>query len=841
MSLQPGDKLGPYEIIAPIGAGGMGEVYKARDTRLDRTVAIKTSKVEFTERFEREAQAVAALNHPNICTLHDVCPTYLVMEFIDGQPIKGPRPIERILQYAAQICDALHAAHSKGITHRDLKPANILLTKQGIKLLDFGLAKRTELKPVNDETLTLALTGEGVILGTPQYMAPEQIEGRQADARSDIFALGCVLYEMVTGRKAFEGKSVSAVAAAILARDPDPIEPGSLQRVIQSCLAKDPDDRWQSARDVKLALAPVSDKTDAPKPSRRWQIAAVAASLLGLTAVTAIYLRPVPQAELIRFQISENVIDSATAETQAISPDGRKLAFFSNRADGRRQVFIRRLDSLKSTPVPGTEGAHSYFWSPDSNSLGFVLNTTLKKIELSSSTVTQLAEKADTFAIWTSKDIIVFAPITHSPLLQVPANGGDVTPATKLNPDLGETRHRNPSSCGPDGRFLYRASLKDGGIAWRIGSLAGRPPVTVQNASPIAACASLAGTRGYQHYLVDYRSGTLQARRLDLDTGTVSGPVAPIATGLELGELPFGSAGFFSTSETGVIAYRTLQGFNRSLAWFDRNGKLLRELPLGARGTNPALSRDGLRAAAYRDGAIWVIDLARETSMRLTPPDRGGYLPAWSADGNHIAYYSGDRILEIDSNGLSEPRTVAITPNWVQEYSPDGKSILFINTARMALQTVAVQGNQPPVDIAPPGPTYFPASFSPDGRFVAYSSSESGRLEIYVRAVPPATGKWLVSNNGGGMAAWRGDGRELFYLSPELDMMAVDTGLNPTFQPGTPRVLFKAKVSGNNNTRNHYVVAKDGQRFLIATDSGVQSPINVIVNWPALLNTAPTP
>ena len=314
MSFQPGDKLGPYEIIAPIGAGGMGEVYKARDTRLDRTVAIKTSKVEFTERFEREAQAVAALNHPNICTLHDVGPNYLVMEFIDGQPIKGPLPIDKILQYAAQICDALHAAHSKGITHRDLKPANILLTKQGIKLLDFGLAKRTELKPVNDETLTLALTGEGVILGTPQYMAPEQIEGRQADARSDIFALGCVLYEMVTGRKAFEGKSVSAVAAAILARDPAPIEPGSLQRVIQSCLAKDPDDRWQSARDVKLALASVSGKADAAKPSRNWQIIAVAASLLGLTAVMALYLRPVPQAELIRFQISENVIDSATAE-----------------------------------------------------------------------------------------------------------------------------------------------------------------------------------------------------------------------------------------------------------------------------------------------------------------------------------------------------------------------------------------------------------------------------------------------------------------------------------------------------------------------------------------------
>lgn len=285
MPLHPGDKLGPYEIVAPIGQGGMGEVYKARDPRLDRTVAIKTSKSEFTERFGREAQAVAALNHPNICTLHDVGPNYLVMELLDGQPLKGPLPIDKTLHYAVQICDALHAAHQKGITHRDLKPANILVTKQGIKLLDFGLAKRAESKPVADETVTLSLTGEGVVLGTPQYMAPEQVEGRQADARTDIFALGCVLYEMVTGRKAFEGQTASSIAAAILARDPEPIAPGSLQRVIQTCLAKDPDDRWQSARDVKLALSSLAGNPPTTNTSRKWQIAAIAASLLGLAAL----------------------------------------------------------------------------------------------------------------------------------------------------------------------------------------------------------------------------------------------------------------------------------------------------------------------------------------------------------------------------------------------------------------------------------------------------------------------------------------------------------------------------------------------------------------------------
>jgi serine/threonine protein kinase len=381
--MQPGTKLGPYEIVEPIGAGGMGEVYRARDTRLNRIVALKVSKEAFSERFEREARVVASLNHPHIATLYDVGPDYLVMEYVEGEPLSGPLPIDKVMQYAAQICEALDAAHKKGITHRDLKPANILVNKQGIKLLDFGLAKIREEPELSEETISKALTAHGAVLGTPQYMAPEQVEGREADARSDIFSLGCVLYEMLTGRKAFAGKNASSIAAAILAKDPEPISnlPPALERVVLTCLAKDPEDRWQSAREVRHALQWSVQLVQAPIAQRNWlpwTVAAVLGAAL-LVAMALLSLRQPTAVEEKAFQFQIQAPEKTRFNTDSglpfsVSPDGRMVVFLADSQDRKGSLWIRSLDSATSRPLPGTDDAVGPFWSPDSRFVAFSVN-----------------------------------------------------------------------------------------------------------------------------------------------------------------------------------------------------------------------------------------------------------------------------------------------------------------------------------------------------------------------------------------------------------------------------------------------------------------------------------
>src|ERR1700733_14813707 len=403
MALSPGEQLGPYEILAPIGAGGMGEVYKARDTRLDRIVAIKTSKVEFSERFEREATVVAALNHPNVCQLYDVGTNYLIMEYIEGTPLKGPLPLDQTLKYAAQICDALNAAHKKGITHRDLKPANILVTKQGIKLLDFGLAKLSSAvaKPIDDATLTMALTGKNEIVGTLYYRSPEQLQaqanGQEIDGRSDIFSLGLVLYEMLTGKRAIEGSSPASVIAAHMGAPAPSIEdvaPPSLDRVLRKCLAKDPDQRWQTAKDLKdelewIANTPESGSAIPVAPLKkerlRWRWPAAVGGLffvaLGLASYVVFRSMPAVAAETLRFQIPASEKSSFNIYL-SLSPDGRKLAYVADGADGQSHLWIRSMDSLDSRPLPGTDGAVSPFWSPDSRYIAFGVVNKLKRIDV---------------------------------------------------------------------------------------------------------------------------------------------------------------------------------------------------------------------------------------------------------------------------------------------------------------------------------------------------------------------------------------------------------------------------------------------------------------------------
>jgi len=462
--LTNGARLGPYEIIGPLGAGGMGEVYKAKDTRLDRTVAVKVSTAKFSERFEREASAVAALNHPNICTLYDVGPNYLVMEYIEGTPLKGPLPVGKAVEYAGQILDALDAAHRKGITHRDLKPANILVTKQGIKLLDFGLAKH-QAAPLEEggATLSQALTGEGQIVGTLQYMSPEQLQGKEVDARSDLFSFGCVLYEMLTGKRAFEGESAASVIAAILEREPAPLTVAPpLERIVKRTLAKDPDQRFQTARDLKAALTWALEHPPAPaaaKPGRRWGIAAailVIGVLVGVWGVSRLS-RPPAETRSYRLQIDPPEGTRFTFGNNigglALSPDGRTAAYVTW-GGGKNGLWIRPLDSAAARLIPGTEGAAYPFWSPDSKAVAFFAGSKLQRVDLAGGAPLPICDVAVARGgAWSSDGRIVYGVLADG-LFQVSSFGGKPTPLTTLDASRLEGMHRWPQVL-PGGRFLY--------------------------------------------------------------------------------------------------------------------------------------------------------------------------------------------------------------------------------------------------------------------------------------------------------------------------------------------------------------------------------------------------
>ena len=481
MQLSTGTRLGPYEIQAPLGAGGMGEVYRARDTRLARTVAIKVCRERFSDRFQLEVRAIAGLNHPNICTLHDVGPDYLVMEYIDGKPLQGPLPVPAVLRYAAQICDALDAAHRRGITHRDLKPANILVTSAGVKLLDFGLAKM-QTEPVGEDTETLPdpLTGAGMIVGTPHYMAPEQVEGKPVDARADIFALGCVLYESITGNKAFGGNSAASAIASILKDDPAPLTefssavPPALDRVIKRCLAKDPEARWQNVRDLKYALADVAEQEPAVRPAgkgRSWIVATAALALLAAAGWVAAWRRqPVEEARSYRLSINPPAGSALSAGPNrggpAMSPDGRTVAFVAVR-NGQTSLWVRPLDSAAARELAGTEEAHYPFWSPDNRSLGFFTSDKLKRIDVGGGPPQTLCDvSVGRGADWSPDGTtILFSPTPDSPLYRVPAAGGEPVAVSALDTARGENSHRFPQFL-PDGRrFLYTLSTHTGPLA----------------------------------------------------------------------------------------------------------------------------------------------------------------------------------------------------------------------------------------------------------------------------------------------------------------------------------------------------------------------------------------
>jgi eukaryotic-like serine/threonine-protein kinase len=896
MALQANQRVGPYEILSAIGAGGMGEVYRARDARLDRIVAVKVlpdhaaARPDLRERFDREARTVASLNHAHICALYDIGhqdgTDYLVMEYLEGETLaerlkKGPLPLEQVLQYAIEIADALDKAHRKGITHRDLKPSNIMLTKSGTKLLDFGLAKLkaspaasslSQLPTAND-----GLTAQGTILGTLQYMAPEQLEGGEADARTDIFAFGVVVYEMATGKKAFEGKSQASLIAKILETDPPPMSslqpmtPAALDRVVKKCLAKEPEKRWQAASDVCDELRWIADEaashtTTAPVPvaSRRknwlktalWAGAAVAACIIIGLAVW--YLKPAParpDTRAVRFFVSPPEtwsLDETGGSTVGpaalvVSPDGHQIAFAATSAERKTLLWVRSLDTLAAQSLPGTEGAGRPFWSPDSRFLGFFADGKLKKIDVSGGPPITLCDSGPGLGgTWSRDGVIVFAP-GYAGLQKVSASGGVPTAATALG--AGEGGHRRPFFL-PDGRhFLYYAagSGTPGGGPVYVSSLDSAERKLLITSDSVNVVYS-------QGHLLFLRETTLMAQPFDARQVTVTGEAFPIAEHIQgSSQIQTTNANppyaFFSASENGVLAYQTGQGGAGSqLMWFDRSGQQLGVLGDSRAYTDIELSPDQKRASVSTSSQagidIWLYDMTRGLPTRFTFGPGAASRSIWSPDGSRIVfneYRSGHLDLYQKASSGAGTEEVLFQDNFSKtpvSWSPDGRFILYVSngtTTGNDLLVLPLSADRKPVPFLQTRFNEFGGQFSPDGRWVAYTSDESGKLEVYVAPFPGPGGKWQISTAGGSYPRWRRDGTEIFYLTADNTLMAgTVNGKASSFQVGVVKRLFQPHIVG---PRHEYDVSADGQKFLINSapqqNGAGPAPITVVVNWTA--------
>jgi Tol biopolymer transport system component/predicted Ser/Thr protein kinase len=842
MPLSAGDRLGPYEILAPIGAGGMGEVYKARDTRLDRIVAIKVSKDQFSERFEQEARAVAALNHPHICQLYDVGPNYLVMEFVEGATLKGPLPIEKTVEYAAQILDALDAAHQKGITHRDLKPANILVTKQGIKLLDFGLAKQAVRLGENDSTK--ALTDPGQIVGTLQYMSPEQLQGKEIDARSDLFSFGCVLYELLTGKPAFDGTSAASVIAAILEREPAPLEVARpLDRVVRRSLAKDPDQRFQTARDLKAALSwAMEHQPQAAAPARSrfgWVAAGVLA--IALAVLGGFYWRVTRPVDLPLTRLSVDLGPDAMTGlnlTAAVSPDGRRLVFPARGPNGIQQLATRVLDQAQATLLPGTENGINPFFSPDSQWVGFFADSKLKKISVQGGAPVTLCDAPfDYGASWGEDGTIIATLNRLSGLSRVPAAGGSPQQLTRLR--KGEVAHRWPQVLPGEQAILFTAfptTVAVENASVEATSLKSGVTKTLVAGGYFGRYLPAKGTHGYLVYL---HQGVLFGVAFDPVRFELQSTPVPLLE--DVAASPLEGGGQFDFSEAppghGTLVYLAGKGTAQTwpVVWLDSSGKMQPLIATPGAYSSLHFSPDGRRLAVLMNTSsgtdLYVYELERETMTRLT---FGGHAqnPVWTPDGKHIAFQStanGFEIQWVRSDGSGEPQRLLTTQNsnsvstW--SFSPDGQRLAYQENnpeTGYDLSTLPLDTSDP--DHPKPGkPEPFLATpsdenvpmFSPDGRWIAYRSNESGTLEIYVRPFPAGRGgKWQISARGGLYPIWSNDGRELFYETTNNRIMVVDYTVNgDSFVPGKPRLWSEKQIfyPGSWNL----ALAPDGKRFAV--------------------------
>jgi eukaryotic-like serine/threonine-protein kinase len=888
VTLTSGTKLGPYEIQSPLGAGGMGEVYRAHDTRLDRDVAVKvlpanlSSDPSLRQRLEREAKAVSKLSHPHICTLHDIGHQdgmdFLVMELLEGETLelrltRGALPPEQTVRYASQIADALAKAHKKGLTHRDLKPANIMLTKSGAKLMDFGLAKQAGPAPLaaalTEMTMEQSkLTGEGTIVGTFQYMAPEQLEGKDADARTDIFALGEVMYEMATGKPAFSGKSRASLIAAILTTEPPPITqlqpltPPALERVVKKCLSKDPDDRWQSASDLASemtwiaeggsqagVLAPVVIKQ---KHHERlaWALAAVA--LCAAAIVAAIHFRGSTEpARVVRSLIApeENTFPILTGDfagPPVLAPDGTAMAFAAAREQGAVLLWVRPLNALHARALAGTEGATFPFWSADSRSLGFFTGGKLKTVPVEGGTPSDVCDaSAGRGGTWSANGIIVFAPDFQSALMQVPASGGTPKPVTVMDASKYDS-HRWPQFLPDGNHFLYlavsHAGPRDPNTGVYFAALDGK-----ENRLVMRGLTNVVYAAGRLLFL---RDAALMAQPFDPRTGALEGVAERLAEDVLVDGTVWRAQ--FDASSSGLLAYASGGLMPWQAMWYDRAGKELSAA--GEKVSNllaVRLSPDGARLATEAGGTqsdIWIYDRKRQVNTRLTFAAGASSSPVWSPDGQWIAYVGirggKNNLYRKPANGVGEEELLLEgdrTNRNPLDWSPDGKSLLFgvgdlSSTGKIWLLPLA--GDRKPVPVMQSTFETLSAKFSPDGHWLAYSSNESGRQEVYVMPFGGGTGKWQVSGTGGVQPMWGRDGKELFYWSADNSLMSVPI----TLKPGIAEVAAAHPLFRFNNPVgilgivSPYDVTADGQRFVLITmPQQASKPITLVTNWTAEL------
>jgi Tol biopolymer transport system component len=862
MPLSTGTRLGPYEILAPIGAGGMGEVYRARDIKLDREVAVKVLPAALAQdserlsRFEREAKVLASLNHPNIATIHGVEESggvrALVMELVAGENLKGPLPVEMALNYARQIADALEAAHEKGIIHRDLKPANIMITPAGVvKVLDFGLAAVTQSSdpsnPANSPTLTISPTRAGMILGTAAYMSPEQARGKAVDKRADIWAFGVVLYEMLTGKRLFEGETISDTLAAVLKTEPDLAQvPAKVRRLLEACLQKDPKQRLQAIGDWRLLLTDDQPPGVAPTRSQLGVAGRIAAAilLLALGALSFVHFRkaPPPEARSVRFQV--RLPEKSTGAMFRLSPDGRYLAIAGS-LRGNSRLWVRPLDSLESRPLPGTEGADIPFWSPDSAFIGFYAQGKLKRVALSGGPPQNICDATlEIGGTWNHDGVIVFTPDLGKPLHRVPASGGVAAPVTTL---AGAVLQAFPQFLPGGDRFLYLtiAPRKPEVAGVYVGSLDKKPPVRIL-ASGLGITYVPSTSSGNRGHLLFLRGSTLTAQAFDPQRLRLSGEMVPLAE--PVGTEMLGDLAAFSVSDNGVLAYSSGQeGASRELVWLDRTGKQIGSVGPPGEYNNFRLSPDEKRIVIDRSSAqssadIWVLDILRGVTSRLTFDPAINDLPIWSPDGLRVLFPSNRKgsfdlyIKAASGAGQEEPLVKLGTLHaWATDWSRDGRFILYeipgVDTGQ-DLWIAPLFGDRKPFPYLRTQFNEGEGAFSPDGRWIAYVSDESGRDEIYVQAFPPSGEKRLISTGGGSEPYWRKDGMELFYVAADRNLMAVPIKLGTTITPGTPKSLFPVPLS---EQQHSFAVTGDGQRFLVSRLVGEMPPITVVLNWEAAL------
>jgi len=883
MALVPGTKLGPYEILAPLGAGGMGEVYRARDTRLERSVAIKILPAHLSgdasrkQRFEREAKTVSALNHPNICSLFDVGSQngtdFLVMECIEGESLaqrltRGALPIEQVIKIGTEMADALDKAHHSGVAHRDIKPANIMLTKAGAKLLDFGLAKPA-IAPASGVTLTNAagsspVTEQGTIVGTFQYMSPEQVEGKEIDGRSDIFSLGAVLYEAVTGQRAFQGKSQLSVASAILEKEPEPISaikpltPRSLDHVVRRCLAKDPDDRWQSARDLALELKSIS-ATDPPSSAGvpavalardqrallPWSVAALA--ILGSLAL--LFLRPKHESLApvyssiitnsgIPFQIEGDI-----GAPPALAPDGTAVIFGA--AD---DLWYRSLRTGVERILPGTHGGYFPFWSPDSTSIGFFGDGKLKTLNISTNAVRTLCDASSARGgSWGSSEIIVFTPSVREVLYQIPAAGGTPTPVTKLDTKYHST-HRWPWFL-PDGQhFLYLATNHSAAMAEQNGIFV----ASLDGKLNRFVISSLSGGIYAQDRFLFARDATLYAQSLDLKSYVLKGSPTPVADNVVV-DLGVWHA-TFTASETDELIFQTGTSMARSrMEWVDRQGKHLSYVGDKTVYQSPRLSRDGKRILVNMgdpSGDIWLFDSSGANKTRLTFEAASNSEGVWSPDNSRFAFSVGMPmrfkmvIRALSGSGQETLLQDTADNDSPTDWSPDGRYILserFVSGGSQLWLHPLVPGESDRALLNSPSLSGLQSSgqFSPDGKFVAFTLSIASGPQVFIAPFPAGSGLWQVSTEGGRWPRWGRDGKELYFVTTRNELAVVSVAeKGDGIELGRPLALFTFKPTMRTYRLGmiEFDVTPDAQRFLlnVAADENVR-PLTLLQNWTSLL------